>query len=119
MRDSIDSILGQLHEAAAVDAWQIDPDQDKEWRESIIVLKNALSESTMDFISGILAEYDFRRRGIRRRSSCGSEVVPELPESVQPVDDDQFPVAGDITGDGEDLQYSWPGDSDIVLWRGV
>jgi hypothetical protein len=65
LRDDITTIVDALHKSAAEDRWQIEPDQDGEWRETLTILRNALSDESMGFITGVIAEYDFRRRGIR------------------------------------------------------
>jgi hypothetical protein len=65
LHDELDAILGHLHGEAAADGWQIDPDQDEEWRHSLRELKDAIRGEPLKFIDGVLAEYDFRRRGIR------------------------------------------------------
>ena len=65
LKDEISAVVDRLHEAAAEDAWQIDPDQDTEWRQTIGILKKTLQDPSFDFVTGVLAEYDFRRRGIR------------------------------------------------------
>ena len=65
LKDGIGAVVDRLHEAAAEDAWQIDSDQDTEWRQTIGILKKTLQDPSFDFVTGVLAEYDFRRRGIR------------------------------------------------------
>lgn len=65
LADDLSTIIATLHKSAAEDRWQIDPDQDDEWRETLSVLRKALCDETTKFITGVLVEYDFRRRGIR------------------------------------------------------
>lgn len=65
LADGISTVVDALHKSAAEERWQIDPDQDDEWRETLAVLCAALRDESMQFITGVLAEYDFRRRGIR------------------------------------------------------
>jgi|GEM_PF-3082444 len=52
LADSGGSILGQIHDAAANDGWQIDTLQDHEWPASIPVVKSALSNSETAAIEG-------------------------------------------------------------------
>jgi hypothetical protein len=65
LEDDPDLIIGSLHNAASKDGWQVEPDQHEEWRASIEVLRTAITDEKFSFIDGVLAEYDFRRRGIR------------------------------------------------------
>ncbi len=63
--DTTDVIVSRLHEEAASGGWQVEPDQDLEWRRSLEDLKLALSNTELAFVDGVLVEYDFRRRGLR------------------------------------------------------
>jgi Uncharacterized conserved protein (DUF2075) len=65
LADDLHQIVGRLHQAATAEGWCIDPDQDEEWRGSVRDLKATLSNDGCNFINAVLAEYDFRRRGIR------------------------------------------------------
>ena len=65
LADNLSAIIDSLHKTAAADGWYIEPEQDEEWRASVFALQAALRDETMKFITGVLAEYDFRRRGIR------------------------------------------------------
>ena len=65
LADNLSAIIDSLHKSAAADGWHIEPEQDEEWRASVSALQDALRDETMKFITGVLAEYDFRRRGIR------------------------------------------------------
>ena len=65
LADDLSAIVDSLHRSAAQDGWKIDPEQDEEWRASVGALRRALQDESLNFITGVLAEYDFRRRGIR------------------------------------------------------
>ena len=65
LSDSSESVRARLHSAASHDGWNVEPDQDVEWERSIAELQDALRDDGMRFITGVLAEYDFRRRGLR------------------------------------------------------
>src|SRR5512138_3830672 len=65
LQDTTDQVVGLLHMAAANENWVVDPDQTKEWHRSVEALRNAVAEDEFAFIEGVLAEYDFRRRGLR------------------------------------------------------
>lgn len=63
--DTTDFIVSCLYEQAASGGWQVEPDQDEEWRRSLDDLRSALSDTELAFVEGVLVEYDFRRRGLR------------------------------------------------------
>ena len=65
LADDLSTVVAALHRSASEERWQIDPDQDDEWRATLAVLRDALRDESTRFITGLLAEYDFRRRGIR------------------------------------------------------
>ncbi len=65
LADDVKRILGCLHAAAAMDGWHVEPDQNEEWSNSLEDLKRALADDICPFIDAVLAEYDFRRRGLR------------------------------------------------------
>lgn len=65
LSDSSEVVRARLHSAASRDGWNVEPDQDVEWERSIAELQEALRNDEMQFITGVLAEYDFRRRGLR------------------------------------------------------
>lgn len=65
LSDTTALIVSHLHEQAACGGWQVEPEQDEEWRRSLDGLRSALSDTALAFVEGILVEYDFRRRGLR------------------------------------------------------
>lgn len=65
LSDSSEAVRARLHSAASRDGWNVEPDQDVEWERSIAELQVALRDDELRFITGVLAEYDFRRRGLR------------------------------------------------------
>ncbi len=65
LADDINLIISLLHQAASHDGWHIEPDQDVEWRSSIEILQKSLCDESLHFLTGVLVEYDFRRRGLR------------------------------------------------------
>lgn len=59
------AVVGRLHDAAARQGWQIDPDQNREWLACIALLQAALSDQPSAPFAELILEYDFRRRGLR------------------------------------------------------
>ena len=59
-------ITNEISENASKQGWAYMPDQMVEWMETVKVMQKALKESPgLEFISGVIAEYNFKRRGLR------------------------------------------------------
>ena len=65
LAESANEIVGRLNGAASDDGWEIERDQQIEWFRTITDMHSTLRGDGMGFITGVLAEYDFRRRGLR------------------------------------------------------
>jgi len=62
---SLQDIYFTLDKSAREDGYSIESEQKEEWEATIGVVKKALARPGLDLIKGILAEYNFRRRGLR------------------------------------------------------
>lgn len=59
-------ITNKISENASKQGWAYMPDQMVEWMETVKVLQKALRDSPgTEFITGVVAEYNFKRRGLR------------------------------------------------------
>ena len=59
-------ITNKISENASKQGWAYMPDQMVEWKETVKVMQKALKESPgLEFITGVIAEYNFKRRGLR------------------------------------------------------
>lgn len=79
LRDSLETIVGELASSAAEEGLHIDPPQHEEWRSSIGVLqrefhhrtgeiallKGALAAEDLCAFHQVVLEFDFKRRGLR------------------------------------------------------
>jgi hypothetical protein len=62
---SLQDIYFTLDKSAREDGYSIESEQKEEWEATIGVVKKALARPGLGLIKGILAEYNFRRRGLR------------------------------------------------------
>jgi hypothetical protein len=62
---SLQDIYFTLDKSAREDGYSIESEQKEEWEATIDVVKKALTRPSLGLIKGILAEYNFRRRGLR------------------------------------------------------
>ena len=79
VRDSVQTVVGELASSAAAEGLHIEHDQHEEWRSSVGVLqrelqyrageiellKSTLAAADLAAFSHVLLEFDFRRRGLR------------------------------------------------------
>ena len=62
---SLQDIYFTLDKSAREDGYSIEIEQKVEWEATIGVVKNALSRPGLSLVKGVIAEYNFRRRGLR------------------------------------------------------
>lgn len=62
---SLQDIYFALDKSAREDGYSIESEQKEEWEATIEVVKKALARPGLAQIKGVLAEYNFRRRGLR------------------------------------------------------
>ena len=62
---SVQDIYFTLDKSAREDGYSIESEQKEEWEATISVVKEALARPGLGLIRGVLAEYNFRRRGLR------------------------------------------------------
>ena len=62
---SLQDIYFTLDKSAREDGYSIEIEQKVEWEATIGVMKNALSRPGLSQVKGVIAEYNFRRRGLR------------------------------------------------------
>jgi hypothetical protein len=79
VRDSVQTVVGELASGAAAEGLHIDPPQHEEWRSSVGILQRELQRRTSEIellkaaladpdlhpFRHVLLEFDFRRRGLR------------------------------------------------------
>jgi len=66
IRELPELITNKISENASKQGWAYMPDQVIEWKETVKVMQKALKESSgLEFITGVIAEYNFKRRGLR------------------------------------------------------
>jgi len=61
-----DLVTNKIIEKASNQGWAFMPDQMTEWRETVKIMQAALGKPQgLEFITGVIAEYNFKRRGLR------------------------------------------------------
>ncbi len=66
IREQPELITNKISENASKQGWAYMPDQMIEWTETVKVMQRSLKESSgLEFITGVIAEYNFKRRGLR------------------------------------------------------
>ncbi len=66
IREQPELITNKISENASKQGWAYMPDQMIEWTETVKVMQKSLKESSgLEFITGVIAEYNFKRRGLR------------------------------------------------------
>lgn len=62
---SLEEIYFTLDKSAREDGYSIETEQKEEWEATIGVVKKALARPGLAQVKGVIAEYNFRRRGLR------------------------------------------------------
>ena len=65
LKDDVDSIYLRLDRSSQLDGYVIENEQKEEWIQTVSLMKKALQSPELSAISGVLIEYNFKRRGLR------------------------------------------------------